>query len=162
MTTVVWRYPMQNPAVVTPFKAGFVRNSCLANDGFHRLTKSLCWEDMLKVCKWGEDHGAEKLKGAETWAKSWAGRGLPLRQGPRRPRQTIYNCSLSIRDNHRFSMATTTKTTTTTTIIIITIIIIIMIMIKMIVPPVCTLWTSTHCTVAWISSDYFESLLLPH
>ena len=71
-------------------------------------------------------------------AASWAGRGLPLRQGPRRPRQTIYNCSLSIRDNHRFSMATTTKTTTTT-IIIITVIIIIMIMIKIIVPPVCTL-----------------------
>ena len=55
-------------------------------------------------------------------------------EGPLRPRQTIYNCSLSIRDNHRFSMATTT----TTTIIIITIII-IMIMIKIIVPPVCTL-----------------------
>ena len=61
-------------------------------------------------------------------------------QGPRRPRQTIYNCSLSVRDNHRFSMATTTTTIIIIIIIIIIItIIIIMIMIKIIVPPVCIL-----------------------
>ena len=60
-------------------------------------------------------------------------------EGPLRPRQTIYNCSLSIRDNHRFSMATTTTTTTIIIIIITIIIIIIMIMIKIIVPRVCIL-----------------------
>ena len=42
-----WRYPMQNPELVFPCHSGFVRNSYLALEGFHKPTLSLCLDAIL-------------------------------------------------------------------------------------------------------------------
>ena len=39
---------MQNPELVFPCHSGFVRNSYLALEGFHKLTLSLCLEGILR------------------------------------------------------------------------------------------------------------------